>query len=161
MPVYIEKKVMVTSTDQPTNRQGEYRAICLFRKLENRKKGRYLQLSLLTTWSQEILAHLKRTEMNINWIESPQIEWSSCCSLSHNLDNCDSGTLSCLLIWDFKLPLSSFSGNGGRICDLLFGAFDVGDTLNGNICRWWWWCTFVSSLCRSAGSSNGNFLSVK
>ena len=28
---------MVTSTDQP--RQGEYRAICLFRKLENRKKA--------------------------------------------------------------------------------------------------------------------------
>ena len=30
---------MVTSTDQPTNQQGEYRAICLFRKLENRKKA--------------------------------------------------------------------------------------------------------------------------
>ena len=34
---------MVTSTnrptDRPTNRQGEYRAICLFRKLENRKKA--------------------------------------------------------------------------------------------------------------------------
>ena len=25
--------------DQPTNQQGEYRAICLFRKLENRKKA--------------------------------------------------------------------------------------------------------------------------
>ena len=30
---------MVTSTNQPTDRQGEYRAICLFRKLENRKKA--------------------------------------------------------------------------------------------------------------------------
>ena len=30
---------MVTSTDRPTNRQGEYRAICHFRKLENRKKA--------------------------------------------------------------------------------------------------------------------------
>ena len=37
--LYILKKLMVTSTDQPTNRQGEYRAICLFRKLENRKKA--------------------------------------------------------------------------------------------------------------------------
>ena len=26
-------------TDRPTNRQGEYRAICFFRKLENRKKA--------------------------------------------------------------------------------------------------------------------------
>ena len=32
---------MVTSTDRVNN---EYRAICLFRKLENRKKGRDLQL---------------------------------------------------------------------------------------------------------------------
>ena len=30
---------MVTSTNRPTDRQGEYRAICLFRKLENRKKA--------------------------------------------------------------------------------------------------------------------------
>ena len=34
---------MVTSTnqptDQPTDQPGEYRAICLFRKLENRKKA--------------------------------------------------------------------------------------------------------------------------
>ena len=30
---------MVTSTNQPTDQQGEYRAICLFRKLENRKKA--------------------------------------------------------------------------------------------------------------------------
>ena len=41
--LYILKKLMVTSTnrptDRPTNRQGEYRAICLFRKLENRKKA--------------------------------------------------------------------------------------------------------------------------
>ena len=44
MPLYIEKKLMVTSTDQPTDQrtdqqQGEYRAICLFRNLENRKKA--------------------------------------------------------------------------------------------------------------------------
>ena len=39
MPLYIEKKLMVTSTNQPTDQQGEYRAICLFRKLENRKKA--------------------------------------------------------------------------------------------------------------------------
>ena len=37
--LYILKKLMVTSTNRPTNRQGEYRAICLFRKLENRKKA--------------------------------------------------------------------------------------------------------------------------
>ena len=40
--LYILKKLMVTSTnqptDQPTDQPGEYRAICLFRKLENRKK---------------------------------------------------------------------------------------------------------------------------
>ena len=30
---------MVTSTDRPTDRKGEYREICLFRKLENRKKA--------------------------------------------------------------------------------------------------------------------------
>ena len=37
MPVYIEK--INGDVDQPTNRQGDYRAICLFRKLENRKKA--------------------------------------------------------------------------------------------------------------------------
>ena len=36
---------MVTSTDRPTNRQGEYRAICLFRKLENRKEAEICNLS--------------------------------------------------------------------------------------------------------------------
>ena len=38
--LYILKKLMVTSTNRPTNRQGEYRAICLFRKLENRNKDK-------------------------------------------------------------------------------------------------------------------------
>ena len=28
--LYILKKLMVTSTNRPTNQQGEYRAICLF-----------------------------------------------------------------------------------------------------------------------------------
>ena len=41
MPLYIEK--INGDVDQPTNRPtdqpGEYRAICLFRKLENRKKA--------------------------------------------------------------------------------------------------------------------------
>ena len=41
MPLYIEKKLMVTSTNRPTDQQGEYRAICLFRKLENRKRQRF------------------------------------------------------------------------------------------------------------------------
>ena len=49
MPLHIEKKLMVTSTnrptDRPTNRQGEYRAICLFRKLENRKKAEICNIS--------------------------------------------------------------------------------------------------------------------
>ena len=35
---------MVTSTNRPTNRQGEYRAICLFRKLENRQKAEICNL---------------------------------------------------------------------------------------------------------------------
>ena len=37
--LYILKKLMVTSTNQPTDQPGEYRAICLFRKLENKKKA--------------------------------------------------------------------------------------------------------------------------
>ena len=41
MPLYIEKinGDVYQPTDQPTDQQGEYRAICLFRKLENRKKA--------------------------------------------------------------------------------------------------------------------------
>ena len=45
MPVYIEKingdddQPTNQPTDQPTDQPGEYRAICLFRKLENRKKA--------------------------------------------------------------------------------------------------------------------------
>ena len=38
MPLYVLKKTN-GDVDQPTDRQGEYRAICLFRKLENRKKA--------------------------------------------------------------------------------------------------------------------------
>ena len=46
---------MVTSTDQPTIRQGEYSAICLFQKLENRKKGRDLQENVdKKTWPTNI-----------------------------------------------------------------------------------------------------------
>ena len=43
MPLYIEKingdvdRPTNQPTDQPTDQPGEYRAICLFRKLENRK----------------------------------------------------------------------------------------------------------------------------
>ena len=37
MPLYIEK--INDDVDQPTDQQGEYRAICHFRKLENRKKA--------------------------------------------------------------------------------------------------------------------------
>ena len=37
MPLNIEK--INGDVDQPTDRQGEYRAICLFGKLENRKKA--------------------------------------------------------------------------------------------------------------------------
>ena len=40
--LYILKKIngdVDRPTDQPTDQQGEYRAICLFRKLENRKKA--------------------------------------------------------------------------------------------------------------------------
>ena len=45
MPLYIEKingdvdRPTNQPTDQPTDQPGEYRAICLFRKLENRKKA--------------------------------------------------------------------------------------------------------------------------
>ena len=35
MPLYIEK------INGDVDRQGEYRAICLFRKLENRKRQRF------------------------------------------------------------------------------------------------------------------------
>ena len=37
MPLYIEK--INGDVDQPTDQPGKYRAICLFRKLENRKKA--------------------------------------------------------------------------------------------------------------------------
>ena len=37
MLLYIEQ--INGDVDRPTNRQGEYRAICLFQKLENRKKA--------------------------------------------------------------------------------------------------------------------------
>ena len=41
MPLYIEKinGDVNRPTNQPTDQQGEYRAICLFPKLENRKKA--------------------------------------------------------------------------------------------------------------------------
>ena len=51
--LYILKKLMVTSTNRPTNRQGEYRAICLFRKLENRKKAEICNLGLSTEYGSQ------------------------------------------------------------------------------------------------------------
>ena len=44
---------MVMSTNRPTNRQGEYRAICLFRKLENRKKAEICNLGLSTEYGSQ------------------------------------------------------------------------------------------------------------
>ena len=41
--LYILKKIN-GDVDQPTDQQGEYRAICLFRKLENRKKAEICNL---------------------------------------------------------------------------------------------------------------------
>ena len=37
MPLYTEK--INGDVDQPTDQPGKYRAICLFRKLENRKRA--------------------------------------------------------------------------------------------------------------------------
>ena len=45
MPLYIEK--INGDVDQPTDQQGEYRAIYLFRKLENRKKAEICNLKHL------------------------------------------------------------------------------------------------------------------
>ena len=45
--LYILKKIngdVNRPTDRPTDQQGEYRAICLFRKLENRKKAEICNL---------------------------------------------------------------------------------------------------------------------
>ena len=55
--LYILKKIngdVDQPTDRPTNRQGEYRAICLFRKLENRRKAEicnYFITSILVLWT--------------------------------------------------------------------------------------------------------------
>ena len=43
MPLYIEK--INGDANRPTDQQGEYRAICLFRKLENRKKAEICNIS--------------------------------------------------------------------------------------------------------------------
>ena len=49
MPLYIEK--INGDVNRPTDRQGEYRAICLFRKLENRKKAEICnRQSLIFQW---------------------------------------------------------------------------------------------------------------
>ena len=44
MPLYIEK--INGDVNRPTDRQGEYRAICLFRKLKNRKKAEICNIFL-------------------------------------------------------------------------------------------------------------------
>ena len=71
MPLHIEKKLWWRRpTDRPmgqlTNRQGEYRAICLFRKLENRKKAdicNYLMMShhLLNVLHPHLHGHISET----------------------------------------------------------------------------------------------------
>ena len=62
---------MVTSTDQPTNQQGEYRAICLFRKLENRKKAEIcnfilLKFSQTNTAKHQFHLQLKTLELRVS-----------------------------------------------------------------------------------------------
>ena len=49
MPLYIEKinGDVDRPTNQLTNQPGEYMAICLFRKLENRKKAEICYLQVL------------------------------------------------------------------------------------------------------------------
>ena len=49
MPLYIEKinGDVDRSTNQLTDQPGEYRAICLFRKLENRKKAEICNLEMM------------------------------------------------------------------------------------------------------------------
>ena len=57
------------STNQPTNRQtdqqGEYRAICLFRKLENRKKAEICNLLNLMFQMDYLLVLRIRTRTNV------------------------------------------------------------------------------------------------
>ena len=53
--------------DQPTDQQGEYRAICLFRKLENRKKAEICNycINLITIQGQGVVPGCCLGEINI------------------------------------------------------------------------------------------------
>ena len=65
MPLYIEKinGDVDRPTNQPTNQQSEYRAICLFRKLENRKKADicnlHCSIGLVTMYFITVMAILE------------------------------------------------------------------------------------------------------
>ena len=78
------------STEQPTDQQGEYRAICLFRKLENRQKGRDLQKEKGNTCTQNLPAPASAGQVNPvagRPLPSPA------------LGRCDQSTQSSSLLW--------------------------------------------------------------
>ena len=87
--LYILKKLMVTSTnrptDRPTNRQGEYRAICLFRKLENRKKAEICNncISCHFTYHTYFVFFKSKSLLLQNF----EILWQGCISIGADCDN--------------------------------------------------------------------------
>ena len=70
---------MVTSTDQPTDRPtdqptdqpGEYRAICLFRKLENRKKAEICNYK----YEYEYKYNYSETQLHNSTVKSNGVGW--------------------------------------------------------------------------------------
>ena len=71
MPLYFEKinGDVDRPTNRPTNQPGEYRAICLFRKLENRKKAEICNKSFLTSVPAILPAIVKVIEMKPRSLE--------------------------------------------------------------------------------------------
>ena len=69
MPLYIEKKIN-GDVNQPTDQQGEYRAICLFRKLENRKKAEICNIIFLhifkVEWPPDLSEHSCTDEAHLS-----------------------------------------------------------------------------------------------
>ena len=74
---------MVTSTNRPTNRQGEYRAICLFWKLKNRKKAEICNSQWNTTrcpgWRSPLatsqVMYLRIATFGNRWVLKTYFDW--------------------------------------------------------------------------------------
>ena len=136
MPLYIEKinGDVNQPTDRPIDRQGEYRAICLFRKFENRKRQRFAMMLILMVISMTTCLEVRKVKRRSDFFRFGF--WRSLTRKSSKGSSLDWRT-------SRPLPPKSFALGFDHICQSIHSISHCRVHLGGSLAssKMPWYCT--------------------